>query len=245
LLTLVTLLSLVVTGGLGSSAPQDQPSIQLVDPETGRFSVATFNTGLAHGAVPFASQRRALLAEALNALATDVLCLQEVWTDEDAEALISALIPVYPFSYRMKTEATSPKAAKCGLFKALKLNRCVKSKCTSQGTSVFECVQGECEEAYEALGADCQRCLAANSNHAWRCASGLFRANEYVYGGRNGLLLLSRHKIERSQYIPGGEAARYNRILDQVVELEAGGKVHETRLSDHYGLRLDWETQRE
>jgi len=195
-----SLLPAVAACASGTAAVKNPPSVLADAPESGGFSVATFNAGLAHGAIPFVDERRTLIADTLNELATDVLCLQEVWTDEDAAALILAVKPAYPFSFRMETTGNSPKTAKCGLFKALKLNDCVESQCTRKGTSVFECVEGPCKERYEALGDECRLCLAANPDQSWRCASGLFRSDEFVYDGSNGLLLLSRHRIERPKY---------------------------------------------
>lgn len=197
---LLAVLSALTNCGLNRTAVKTKPHEPVEYPQTGTFSVATFNTGLAHGAIPFADERRVLIIDALNAMTTDVLCLQEVWTDEDADDIVSALSAVYPYSFRIKTRADSPRSAKCGLFKALKLDGCVNSKCTRKGISVIECVSEACKEPYEALGEECQRCLAANSDEGWRCTSEMFRENEYVYGGRNGLLLLSRHRIERPKY---------------------------------------------
>jgi endonuclease/exonuclease/phosphatase family metal-dependent hydrolase len=374
-LVVLSLVPAIAACALDPAVVKAQPGKEADPPETRGFSVATFNTGLAHGAIPYADERRELMAGALGEMATDVLCLQEVWTDEDAEAIASAVKSAYPFAYRTKTAGRSPKAARCGLFKALKLDRCVKSRCASEGISILECVNGICRDRYEALGEACQRCLASNPDQSWRCASDLFRSDEFVYEGANGLMLLSRHRIERPKFTsfdtvlikrgvisatikgrsifcthltvdldavpyphgrsygsfreeqadqldwiasvaptdrctivlgdfnngpssesltgelaehyasmlakgfvepwssrrctfcsdnplagsqddlqldhilfrqcPEGEIPRYSRILDRAHELEAGGSVREIRLSDHYGLRLDWEERSE
>lgn len=62
--------------------------------------VATFNAGLAYGFVDHADLRAPLLGPALEALDADVVCLQEVWTNADAQALMDAVKDTYPYQYR-------------------------------------------------------------------------------------------------------------------------------------------------
>jgi endonuclease/exonuclease/phosphatase family metal-dependent hydrolase len=49
------------------------------------FSVASFNVGLAFGYVPEASARVVPITEAIAELDADVVCLQELWLEQDAE----------------------------------------------------------------------------------------------------------------------------------------------------------------
>jgi len=64
------------------------------------LSFLTFNAGLARGAVALAEQRRAHIIEALGKQSADVVCLQEVWTDDDAGAIQDALRGSYPYFFR-------------------------------------------------------------------------------------------------------------------------------------------------
>ena len=192
------------------------------------FTVATFNAGLARGALPYADERLTLIGDAVRDLAVDAICLQEVWSDADTQALISAAEPVYPYAFRKRTDSTSQRAARCGLFTTLGLDRCVKSNRSNNGVPVFDCVEGACKPDYQALGDDCQRCLAANPDKAWRCATGLFRADEYVYGGRNGLLLLSRWPIEQAEYRPFDAALVRRGVISATI---AGRTIHCTHLT--------------
>jgi len=162
------------------------------------FSLVTYNAGLAHGAVALAEERLPHVVEALSKVRADVVCLQEVWTDEDAREVASALSGTYPYFFRETTEDTSPKKVKCGLWSTLMLDRCVKNECTKKGISAEACVQSACKERYDALDDSCKLCLAGNTTSAWRCA--FLGAQEYTSKGRNGLLLLSRHPLEQVQY---------------------------------------------
>src|SRR6185503_15602748 len=51
----------------------------------GGLLFASYNAGLAHGAVPFADERVQPIIDELVDSPADVLCMQEVWTDDDAE----------------------------------------------------------------------------------------------------------------------------------------------------------------
>lgn len=161
----------------------------------------TYNAGLAHGAVPFAAERVQPIGEALAESPADVMCLQEVWTDADAEAITEAVSGTFPHSFRHKTETTDHGWFACGtqLPSLLSMNSCVKEKCTPSGISAFECAADQCKPEWDALGDRCKLCLAANPLSPTTCAVG--RASMFGQGGRNGLLLLSRTPIEKPSYM--------------------------------------------
>lgn len=180
----------------------DDPADDPASPDPRPYlSLLTFNTGLARGAVALAEERRALIIDALKRAENqaDVVCLQEVWTDDDAGAVQDALRGVYPHFFREKTEDTGKKSAPCGIWSTYQLDRCVKNNCAAQGISTEECVQTKCAERYDALSDECKLCLAANTTSPTWCAIWP-GAPSYAWEGRNGLLLLSRHPIENPRY---------------------------------------------
>ena len=163
----------------------------------GSFKLATFNAGLVRGGVALVDERLPHIAPALQAADADVLCLQEVWGDDDYEELRAALAKTHPHAFRQRTEKGSGLWFSCNPFKLLSLDRCVDSQCTPNGVSAEECVQKACKEPYDALSDGCIICLAANTESPTRC---IFRANEYVQGGRNGLALFSKHPITDARF---------------------------------------------
>lgn len=165
------------------------------------LTLTTFNLGLAHGAVALADERLPEQIKSLEGFDSDVLCLQEVWTDADVQAITGALKGTYPYSLRERTEDTTDESTPCGIVKTLRMSRCANKKCLDKGISVFECVDtGPCKERYDALSDDCQRCLGANTSDPSSCAMG--GAQEYANDGRNGLLLLSRKPLANAAYVP-------------------------------------------
>ncbi len=179
----------------GDSAEESVEPEEPAAPPLPELSLATYNLGLAHGAVALAAERRPQILEALGQVDADVLCLQEVWWDEDAGALLETLGDAYPHHVREITTDGSEPSTPCGIFPTLKLSKCVTKKCEKNGISAEECVSTDpCQARYDALADDCKRCLAANTASPSSCALG--GAQEFAWGGLNGLMLMSREPLE-------------------------------------------------
>jgi endonuclease/exonuclease/phosphatase family metal-dependent hydrolase len=161
--------------------------------------LVSYNAGLAAGAVPYAKERLPLIIGALKALDAEVLCLQEVWTDADAAAIAEGLKAIYPHSFREKTEDTSTAQVRCAdPTKLGALVACRDAKCAPGGLSATACVTGPCKAEYDALTDACKLCLAGNTADPVACAIG--GAKDFVYEGRNGLLLLSKRELKNAKY---------------------------------------------
>lgn len=70
--------------------------------------VDTFNVALAGAFIPFEEERRQPIAEALETIETDILCLQEVWTQADKELLRDAASEVLPNAVLFEDDLTTP-----------------------------------------------------------------------------------------------------------------------------------------
>jgi endonuclease/exonuclease/phosphatase family metal-dependent hydrolase len=171
------------------------------DPGQKVLSLVTYNAGLARGAVALAEERLPQIIDALTAQSADVVCLQEVWEDEDAQKIQQVMRPTHPFAFREETYDGSDKDVKCNLWKTFMLDRCVKKNCTPYGISADECVKTSCADRYQSLTDECKLCLAANTASPIWCAVWP-GARDYAWEGRNGLLLLSRLPIENPTYVP-------------------------------------------
>lgn len=77
------------TGGSGGSGGAPLPQDVAVD---------TFNVALAGAFIPFEAERRQPIADALAASDADIICLQEVWSQEDKELLRDAAAEAFPHS---------------------------------------------------------------------------------------------------------------------------------------------------
>ncbi len=65
-------------------------------------TVETFNVGLAGAFIPFEPQRRAAVGPALAQNPSDIVCLQEVWREEDKDAIATAVRGTFPHVARAR-----------------------------------------------------------------------------------------------------------------------------------------------
>lgn len=203
--------------------PDTIPEVDVI-PDTGQpgpdFTMVTFNAGLATGYVDYAPDRLPLLGPALSALATDVVCLEEVWTDEDAQAVIDATKAVFPHSYR---EATTDEGAAagpaCTTTELDPLKACAVANCDGvPAENLATCVLGKCGTEFGAITEACQTCLASqlgNPLDDMVAVCTTESGGQYAYAGRNGVLLLSKHPLGTKEMI------RFDSYLNVRVALHA------------------------
>jgi endonuclease/exonuclease/phosphatase family metal-dependent hydrolase len=169
----------------------------------GGLTFATYNAGLAHGAVPFAEERLQPIIDELEQSPADVMCLNEVWTDADAEAIKNGVKATFPHAFREVTKNDDSKWFACGPTQwpgIYRMNSCVSEKCTPSGISAFECAADQCKPEWDALQDNCKLCISANTTSPLKCAA--WKAPMFANEGRNGLMLLSRTKPDATSYTP-------------------------------------------
>jgi len=83
------------TGGAGGFGP-----VEVV--------VETFNLALAGAFIPFEQERRGPLAEAIAGAEADILCLQEVWTQEDKDLIANTAAESYPHVVQFLDDLETP-----------------------------------------------------------------------------------------------------------------------------------------
>ncbi len=165
-----------------------------------KLAFGTYNAGLAYAYVPHAEQRQPLIGPAISGLDVDVLCVQEVWTPEDVQALLTATSTAFPHSYWVDTTDTeSGGEPACGAAEADALKTCAAENCGTAASELASCVPTACPDEFGALSDECLRCLVANlgkplDEMVTACAENA--GSEFTYDGVNGLVLLSRWPLE-------------------------------------------------
>lgn len=199
------------------AAPEDRVAV-----------IATYNVGLAAGFVDYAEQRRPLLVELVKGLDVDVLCMQEVWTQEDVDAFVVGAAEEFPHSHYELLSDTTLGPPACEVGAATTLRACVDDKCDGVPSGELgTCVLAECQPEFFATGAGCQGCLAANIGQE---VDAIFDActtasTRYSYEGANGLLLLSRVPLSNPTHTKLDSSLVQRSVLGAQVELPRLGAV--------------------
>ena len=158
----ITNLSLILLCGFATTSgccEDDSPAPEQEEP--GEFTIATYNTGLAPGDVDYSSQRAPLVAEALAEQQIDLLCVQEVWQEQDWDELVSATASRFPNTVRLAPIEQCQKPI-CASLQFEPLQQCVQSNCPDlTGEELANCALADCSEAVAVLETGCADCLIA------------------------------------------------------------------------------------
>ncbi len=189
-----------------------------------KATFTTYNLGLAHGFVPLAKERLPYLADALATFPTDVLCLQEVWTEEDRQIITEALQSSFPYQFATPIEnIKSDKRPVClpgELLAEDKFVRCMLSHCFKlKGDEFTQCILQTCGTALDELKNENPQCATALMAQVGKSPlSALLtvlnpfaRANLFAYEGSNGLMLLSKHPLEDISFLDMTDISTLNR----------------------------------
>jgi endonuclease/exonuclease/phosphatase family metal-dependent hydrolase len=208
---------------------QPEPS-STAEPSPARFRIATFNTGLAEGYVPLASERLPLVAEAIADLDADVVFLQEVWASEAAAEIREATSTSFPEAVFPEpvpdTEMGTPACTAEGL---ADLEACIAANCgDASADELVDCVLSNCGAQFGGLDEQCQSCIAANVGKTVEeavasCTAG---SSTFAYGGSVGLGLLSKLPIVDTDVFVLDSSLNRRAVLHALVDAGDLGQIH-------------------
>lgn len=184
---------LVGIGACGSPEPQADPARAFV----------TYNVGLARGYISYAEERRPHVIEVINALEADVVCLEEVWTQADLDAIVAEVQAVFPHHHNVFLSDKKIGPASCTESETAPLRACIDASCVGIAASeIADCVLAMCAPEFGQLSLDCTDCAVANLGKEVDeifsfCTTG---SSKYTYEGSNGLLLLSRSPLTNTTH---------------------------------------------
>jgi endonuclease/exonuclease/phosphatase family metal-dependent hydrolase len=207
-----------------------EPDIGVGEPDASPLQLVTFNAGLARNYVPFVEDRLPPIVEELSKLEADVVCLQEVWEERDAKAIIDGVRGNFPYHFRLESAASiSARPAgtpSCGPTDLQPLGKCVEENCAT-ATDKTGCVMKRCGTNFLGLPSSCRTCLAANVSKALpeivqTCTS---KGVTLGYDGANGLMILSRTKFQETNHIMLDSFLMQRAVLHGKVAV-LGGDLH-------------------
>jgi endonuclease/exonuclease/phosphatase family metal-dependent hydrolase len=199
--------------------------------------VATFNLGLAFGYVPEASARVDPIIAALEESAFDVVCLQELWVDQDDDGewttevidrVLNGVAGTYPHAYwsRTRVPADAPEVG-CTIEEADELLACAEPACGEEPPdNLATCVLANCNDEFQATSSACQTCMVTNLGRPLEeiveACRGVTRGG-VVYDGHNGLAIISRHPLEQTGILELDYTLTARSVLYATVDLPGAG----------------------
>jgi len=201
-----------------------------VDPLAGKArAFVTYNLGLATGYVSYAAERRPQLVTLLQTIDADVLCLQEVWSQADVDAVIAGVAETYPYAHYQMLKDTTVGPPACTESETQPIRGCIDTKCTDVSPGeLADCVLANCVAEFGQLSTDCTNCAVANLGKEVdvifdTCTTG---SSRYTYEGANGLLMLSRAKLTNKTHLKIEPSTNVQRsVLGATVRLPDLGEV--------------------
>jgi endonuclease/exonuclease/phosphatase family metal-dependent hydrolase len=199
--------------------------------------VATFNLGLAFGYVPEATARVDPIIDALEASAFDLVCLQELWVDQNEDGewttevidrVLQGVAGTYPHAYWSRTRVPddAPEVG-CSIEEADMLLACAEPACGHEPPdNLANCVLANCGEEFEATSSPCQTCMVTNLGQPLEdiveACRGVTRGG-VVYDGHNGLAIISKHPLESTGIIELDYTLTARSVLHATVDLPGAG----------------------
>lgn len=186
--------------------PPFGPPASMCEGAPSDLDVVTFNAGLGPGIVPYSSERAPHVVDALASTPFDVMCLQEIWTDGDRDAIVSRLgLPRENVVYAMTRGLGETGKDRCSSGELDRLSACTEEKCRGvPEEDITSCAMSRCRSALTHLfmtNRECLNCLTAMAGHGSAATRHVCTTTgaSRIYGGRNGIILASRwplHDVE-------------------------------------------------
>ncbi|OFZ12963.1 MAG: hypothetical protein A2X86_09045 [Bdellovibrionales bacterium GWA2_49_15] len=173
------------------------------------LELLTYNLGLANGFVDHYEERRLPLFAKIKDSQADIICLQELWSEEDRQALSKEMAPLYPHSLLTPIERVtadrSPACQYSNLFGEGSIVTCMRSRCDGKkGRDFTACIIADCKGPLESLKSNNPYCanalMAQVGTHPILVMLKLLipfgKVDLYIYGGSNGLAIFSKYPIK-------------------------------------------------
>lgn len=164
----------------------------------------TYNTALAQNFEPLATERAPLVVDALADLAPelDLLCVQELWQESDADALQQAVASELPHALRADP---LPGSGTCSEEELGTIGGCLQDSCgAAQGVELTACAQQACAGEIGGLSGGCLACILDSLGAPLETClgDGSERNDPAIFGGAYDVALFSRFPLERTRVIP-------------------------------------------
>jgi len=196
--------------------------------------VTSYNMGLAQSFVPYTAERLPVNEALVEDFASDVICFQEVWLDEQVTAISNAAADNYPYQYRVEPEQIFSEGAACTNAEVIDLADCASTQCPSlAGADLVNCVlaNSQCNAAFASLPATCSDAVINNALQPNVTIEALVDSvtqptGKFAYEGSLGLLLVSRYELHNTEFQDFIDNSSINHRGALYAEITVGDQTH-------------------
>ena len=212
--------------------------------------VTTYNVGLLPAFVSQVDQRVAPIADRLANDVSDVICIQELWRDQDRNAIEQRLAAQYPF--RMRTAARqkfADSAPACTISSFEPIAECLISRCAFTQDDIIACATNNCRDSIFTLAATEPLCAAALFAQSGRSSNEILDIQEellsdsnpaglFAFGGESGTEIFSKLPLNEQQVVDFFDDSTTSRRVALLATVEQNGVA--TRIGcTHLSSNLD------
>ena len=174
--------------------------------KTESLTITSYNVGLALNFVAFTNERLVVNEELLADYDSDVMCLQEVWLEEQVEALTNALEGNYPEIYTVPPEQIFSETAACSNEEIDPFAQCLNTQCPGlTGADLVACAPVQCSDPLFQLPPVCLDAVLASVGIPDISVELLVEAvtqpaGKFAFDGALGLILASKFPLEAREF---------------------------------------------
>ncbi len=196
------------------------------------LKVSSYNVGLALNFVPYTNERLVVNRELLADYDSDVLCLQEVWLDEQVEAIKQALQGTYPEIYTVPAEQIFSEAAACTDEEITPFAQCVTAQCPGlSGADLVACAPVQCGGPLFALPPVCLDAVLGSVGIPDVTVQAVVDAvtqpaGKFAYDGALGLILASKYPLQAREFQDFIDDSTSNHRGALYAEIELNKQTH-------------------
>jgi endonuclease/exonuclease/phosphatase family metal-dependent hydrolase len=170
------------------------------------LKVTTYNAGLALNFVPYTNERLVVNEALLADYDSDVICLQEVWLEEQVDAIKQVLQGTYPEIYTVPPEQVFSEAAACTNEEIAGFADCARTQCPGfSGSDLVACGLVQCAAFIPQLSPGCFEGVVGAVGLPDITVDALVEAvtqpaGKFAYDGALGLILASKYPLEAREF---------------------------------------------
>ncbi len=194
------------------------------------ITATSYNLGLALNFVPYTNERLVVLESLIDDYDSDVICMQEVWLDDQVEAIKSAISDRYPHVYTVPPEQVE--VAACTTDEIAGFEGCARAQCDGlTDSALVGCGIAQCSVFFADLSPTCLDNLIGAVGTPGITIDGLVEvvtqpAGKFAYGGALGLMLASRHELKSREFLDFIDDSSGNHRGALFAEIELNNRVH-------------------